>query len=298
MSHFTMLVLSKPDQSLDELFAPYDENIEVEPYRCYEEGKPEDHWLIRHLQREGKELPTPITWQQVADESLIYATGDDGEIDDEDRERVYVDDGLAYTLSTYNPRSKWDWWQVGGRYRNRLLTKGGLFVDSAQKRELSISELRETKRNEALAKRAAIVRAINDEDAVASYRTWEQMHDSLDNVDIRRDRFWAQTATVKYKASLDPKSEEASWFNFDGGTMLDRYLGKNEEQVAAQAAAEAWAGWGLLNSEGHWYERGKMGWFGMSDATGGTTLGYLEVANAIIDSADDDMIFTMTDCHI
>lgn len=26
-------------------------------------------------------------------------------------------------LSTYNPNSKWDWYSVGGRWRNSLLTK-------------------------------------------------------------------------------------------------------------------------------------------------------------------------------
>lgn len=30
---------------------------------------------------------------------------------------MYVDgDGRAYTLSTYNPDSRWDWWTVGGRW--------------------------------------------------------------------------------------------------------------------------------------------------------------------------------------
>lgn len=62
MSHFFCVVLVPSDtkdirEKVEELLAPYSENLEVEPY-----------------------------------------TDTDGE------------------LTTYNPKSKWDWWRIGGRY--------------------------------------------------------------------------------------------------------------------------------------------------------------------------------------
>ena len=28
-------------------------------------------------------------------------------------------------LTTYNPESKWDWWEIGGRWKNKLILKKG-----------------------------------------------------------------------------------------------------------------------------------------------------------------------------
>lgn len=54
MSHYTVMVCLPADTkdvetALSEALAPYDENIEVEPYRRYEEGSAEDHWSARSL---------------------------------------------------------------------------------------------------------------------------------------------------------------------------------------------------------------------------------------------------------
>jgi hypothetical protein len=39
------------------------------------------------------------------------------------------EDGVWAEYSEYNPDSKWDWYCVGGRWRNSILTKSGEFVD-------------------------------------------------------------------------------------------------------------------------------------------------------------------------
>jgi len=89
MSHFVTLVLipkEAPDihDAVSELLEPYDENMRVEPYQkeCYCVGK----------QEKGKK-PDP------------------------DCERC---NGTVICESTYNPNSKWDWWQIGGRWSGSL----------------------------------------------------------------------------------------------------------------------------------------------------------------------------------
>ncbi len=43
-----------------------------------------------------------------------------GQVEDDevDTNRLHVDDdGRAYSWTTYNPDSKWDWWSIGGRWQ-------------------------------------------------------------------------------------------------------------------------------------------------------------------------------------
>lgn len=76
MSHFTLLVAVGADKVKDDdpaniqdvlgtLLAPYDESLEVEPYRDYELGEPGDFWWVSSVRRgaryhQGVEAPPPI----------------------------------------------------------------------------------------------------------------------------------------------------------------------------------------------------------------------------------------------
>ena len=43
MSHFTLMVIGpETKEEIDAALAPFDENMEVEPYRSYEKGDAED----------------------------------------------------------------------------------------------------------------------------------------------------------------------------------------------------------------------------------------------------------------
>src|SRR5690606_6757529 len=45
------------------------------------------------------------------------------------------DDGL-YSWTTYNPQSKWDWYQIGGRWSGLLILLDGSTVDQARKGDI------------------------------------------------------------------------------------------------------------------------------------------------------------------
>jgi hypothetical protein len=54
--------------------------------------------------------------------------------EDHDSGGYYTTDELGLITSIVrrtNPNAKWDWWVIGGRYRDLLLTKSGTLVDSA-----------------------------------------------------------------------------------------------------------------------------------------------------------------------
>lgn len=120
MSHFTVAVITDSIDKLDKMLAIYDENIEIEPYidqtkeELIKEGKERKERILKQKE-EGQELDK---WDlkylnAQTDEELYQAVIYDDEQYDENGNH----------LTTYNPNSKWDWYEIGGRWHNTLLTK-------------------------------------------------------------------------------------------------------------------------------------------------------------------------------
>ena len=147
MSHFTVYVFTKEDErDVEQLLAPYDESItyppyveftreqaiakirkEIEDYKnglyveyladpvAYEEKCDNE----RHLEYIKNEFPKRLNW---TDEECY-----------EEQKKWYEEDMIdedGNLLSTYNPHSKWDWYEVGGRWTGDLVTKEGRKTNS------------------------------------------------------------------------------------------------------------------------------------------------------------------------
>lgn len=113
MSHYTVAVFTDDTTDVDELLAPYNEEISVAPYisrtkqemidyakrraeiyrKDEEEGKPVYEWMRKYLDAKTDEEFYACEWCE---------------------DYKYDRDGNE--LSTYNPASKWDWYTVGGRW--------------------------------------------------------------------------------------------------------------------------------------------------------------------------------------
>lgn len=135
MSHFCVYVFHDAKTSVDELLAPFDESIEFEPYVEYtkeqviakvrkdiEDFKNSEHYKEyladpvkykknwghneSHIKYIEEEFPKRLNW---TDEECY-----------EDKAKWYREDGMVSEdgslLSTYNPKAKWDWYQIGGRW--------------------------------------------------------------------------------------------------------------------------------------------------------------------------------------
>lgn len=101
MSHFAVLVLHEEDQSIRDLLAPYDENLEVEPYIKYTRTQ-----AINKMREEYPNTCKDMSEDEIFQEACEWYGN---MVDDDDN-----------ILSTYNPHSKWDWWVVGGRFNGML----------------------------------------------------------------------------------------------------------------------------------------------------------------------------------
>ena len=104
MSHYTVAVIHHPHQEIEELLAPYSENLEVPKYISYTKAQ-----AIEHVRKYWKDV------DGLSDEECYAKMAADYEDDMKDS------DGNLY--STYNPQSKWDWWTEGGRWGGLLRRK-------------------------------------------------------------------------------------------------------------------------------------------------------------------------------
>ena len=136
MSHFSVAVFTDEDTTVDDLLEPFYEGLEVEKYIALtkEDVIKRGKELIRHLQKIYKEykkdktayrrrhskniahlrfikrIPIMAKWgnNRIYKEEIKYY----------EPEEISEDGGI---YSTYNPDSKWDWYDVGVRWKDMLI---------------------------------------------------------------------------------------------------------------------------------------------------------------------------------
>jgi hypothetical protein len=114
---------------------PFDENIEVEPYKSYTDPVPENWrsmptrelgWPYSSLREEDPEV-------DLGDPAAVAALANAKWGDDE---KYFVDEKGLYQMSNYNPQSKWDWWVIGGRWDGFYTKTDGFKANVARKGDI------------------------------------------------------------------------------------------------------------------------------------------------------------------
>ena len=121
--HYTVAVLTHTNPEVDETeleesLAPYNENLTVAPYvaetkeEIIEHAKSYVNQMKRVKEKEGGELT------DFEKKALSCST-------EEDYYMLFHDDYSQYDekggrISTYNPKSKWDWYSIGGRWSSEM----------------------------------------------------------------------------------------------------------------------------------------------------------------------------------
>lgn len=310
MSHFTVLCIipadliaeyrateserSAVDLAIAEMLAPYDENMEVDPYRAYLDEE-EVLSMAQSYEIDATNLTALV-------EKMKSWAGFEGGIDEK---------GL-YRLSTYNPLSKWDWYQIGGQWRNCFISKldadlsrlifqaEGLIHDLVYDRKTDLRRVRcdggpkglldlkmmrkiagDSKRDEFIKLNAIIAEH-------------GPLPPSLRLADTNAEN-WPEVKAAYWAHPTIVAMERAGLYGFmelpDEGFALD------EETEVLRAEAAAVPGYATLTPT-QWLTPGDMGWFGMSHATENGWGRYWESANALVDRAADDDYLVIVDAHI
>ena len=126
MSHYPCAVIYRPDQSVEDLLAPYDENLVVPKYVEFTKQEAIDY--ARNY----------FDVTQKTDEQCWEIMAKDAGPD------MVDEDGNIY--SVFNRESHWDWWVEGGRWNGMLKLKNGSRANSARIRDIDFSPDEEAKR--------------------------------------------------------------------------------------------------------------------------------------------------------
>ena len=296
MSHYTTLAIVRKNSasSFEDIMAPYDETLDVEPYifqtkeelikefaddvdrrrrshkraleltkEEYEEARKKED-LSYHSYREARG-PMPEGYEELNldDPEAVYALyrKEEGEHDDFD------DDGNL--LSTYNPNSKWDWYIPGGRWGNQLILKNGEKADRAKAGDVD----------------------------------WDAMFGVTPEEAKKMGDFWDEYVLGKLPpeiAALDKRGQNDYLQDKYGlvFTSPNYYLGfykTKEEYIRRQGL---WGTYAVVDERG-WNEPGAMGWFGISDATAESKKDWDDNYRArFIDTLDPEDEVQIFDCHI
>lgn len=273
MSHFKVLVIG---DNWEEQLAPFDENLQVEPYKehvsnedfgrfveFYSNPTPKKSYEIDGIQAAKTAGFYPVRDAIARDAWVALGENWNGC-------RNGWDEKGPFRWSTYNPKSQWDWYVVGGRYCGSLLAKQGAaakvgepgIFDNARRHPGGVDQVR--------------VRNID----------WAEMR--------RRQRLLAEEAIAALRRQFEAKDQMRN-FEWD---MSDK------EIVATLADPEQWINTNSASftcfavvKDGEWFERGRMGWWGMV-ANEKSDVEWQQKVSELLANLDDDALLTVVDCHI
>jgi len=231
---------------------PYEDRFRNPEYKMFSEVKPEwvypEGWVV-------KEIPA----------KEIYATPEEFNAD-------YLEYEVHEGKFGYwnNPNRKWDWYQMGGRYRGRFVLKRGAPGIVATRGSYGWG---------------------GEEDKPLAIGICDQAQvGDLDWTAMRAKRRSERSALWEEAFAKYPGDKEAGWrnlaFGIEPGMSYTEYVDDaNEFSVFA------------VLKDGKWYEKGTVGWWGMvSDEKDDTT--WQTELKKLLDTLDPEETVTIVDCHI
>jgi len=340
MSHFAVMIIMPKgttmenfDKRLVRILAPYQENNmgdcprefmefddrEDEWRKDYEEGTQErvvmpDKRLLLTWDSEFKRKPTKedpfpraeapanLKRRMVPNKELYptfeeYVAGWHGQ---EERDPETKRFGYWHNL-----QSKWDWWEVGGRWSGYFTLKGK--KTGLKGKQYGYGQLTESTRPDICYMRDIdweTMRRQAEEEAgrhfdkvhevivgLPKVESWEEVlaryKDSKGSIEAARDEYWSQPAAAAFnKLPFEVKGFMDSVERF----QVPR------EQFLQRARNHAGVSFAVIK-DGKWYEKGEMGWWGMAHNEKDTDT-WNSMFHKMIDELPEDTLLTVVDCHV
>ena len=279
MSHFTVMVLSNGQKTVDELLAPYDESIRVEPYinrtkaQMIEDAKRGQKNILDRI-REAKEKGTEYNVSSYDEKLLACKTDEEFYNYFYDEDEQYDEDGNE--LTTYNPKSKWDWYQVGGRWEGLLKAKKGVKAHSPSLLSSTSSGY------------------TSPDDEHFDCALIKDLDFSVDPEEIERRERWWEVAIEGAPLKKGENEEDFRTFY-----RKEYFLNRYKDKKTYAEVSSTFSTFAVITPDGEWHEKGEMGWFGCSSETDDEALDWaLHFKERFIDTMDPNTVVTIVDCHI
>lgn len=213
--------------------------------------------------------------------------------------RVDASDNVLEFVDRTNPNSRWDWYTVGGRWRGFFQAKAGSLAsvgapgvfaneptfnaDHLRKGDVDFDGMR------AVAEAEAEIAYTKYEDAVGDLtgESWPTiLAKHPEDIDAARAEYQEQPIVKALNAAGlgDPFEDPIEAY----GCGREEFVRKAIERVAVPFA---------IVRDGEWFEKGRVGWFGMSDDKFSQADWNREVQK-LYDGLSDDVLLTLVDCHV
>lgn len=270
MSHFTVLVIG---ENPEEQLAPYSEKLQMSKYKVGEVSDEDKQRCISYyVENNGEPENTPF-------DEIYSKYGYDW------NSNYYAKDetGAWFEYSTYNPKSKWDWYELGGRWSGFFEIKSGGKANAALKHQIDFDRMREKAR-------------------INAYSEWEKLNEAIK--DTERAVKWGEVRDVMFSGEIEKAREfynnqprviafrKAIGYPF---SSLEEY--DIPKDIFIQRAADSSISTFAVLKDGEWYEKGNMGWWGMASDEKDEDEWNRQFSE-LINSIPDNTLLSVYDCHI
>ncbi len=281
MSHYQVLVIG---ENPEEQLKPYDENIELPEYKTelVSEEEKKSFLDVYTKSKKGRDYGAKNKKEEkenskLSFEELYKAHGEDWN----GRTWKKHSNGEWWGDSTYNPKSKWDWFEIGGRWAGSLKLKKDVKKSDYDEPNFSWGWDEKAKKE------------ILKEGLVDSAKK-EDIDFSMDKEVYKRSlRFWE--LKVEEKKPKNKKEEEMMEFSWD---KKEYYIKKYKDKETYARLESSFSAYVVLK-DGVWFESGQMGWFGCGGATPEEEGKFQEdFYDKFIKDLPNETLITIVDCHI
>lgn len=330
MSHFAVMVISTKgkDDHVKQL-KPYDENKRVKKYDKGAVSQEEIDSFVKFYTSE-----TSPDYKAPKDESGKEPTRDMSEYKSLTLKQLYAKFGedwngkswefidvngvpVPHEFSTYNPKSKWDWYEVGGRWAGTLRVKEGVAAEEPHFSwgwdENEKQEVRNAGKTDSALKGDIDWEGMMAEGRENAEKTWgiaafhcgtderghiKQPQISWEDLVKRanaKEIEWDDARSL-YNAQPEVTAFRKAEIGGIFGNISD--LDCTQEEYGRRGANSAVATYAVL-LDGEWISKGEMGWFGMSTESDKEAREWTDdFYKNFIEPLPDTALITIVDCHI
>ena len=213
--------------------------------------------------------------------------------------RVDATGNVTEVIDRTNPNKRWDWYRLGGRWTGYfplkrgargLCGKAGLmtdparagYVDQARKDAIDWERLRDEKGEKARAEYQKVMAVVGDAPAPQS---WESVLSQFAGESQKARDFYHSQEWIKRKNT----DRDLFWCDAEDFQCTEaEYVQRGRDRAGVTLA---------VLKDGQWYEKGRMGWFGlMFDEKDQTEWNHR--VSALLDELPGDTLLSVYDCHI
>ena len=252
--------------NVEEQLAPYDENIEVPEYRSGDVTEEDKQEMLKYYNSSRTDEKKYTSFEEC------YAVhGEDWNGNKWRKD----DNGVWACYSTYNPKSKWDWYEVGGRFSGAYIThvKDGVElqpenfgqwygegVDSIEKKHIDFDAIRKEAEDEAREKYRYVASLFEDGVIPHIKMKWKNVVQMFEGKPLKEldNIYQAQDGVIKWEEISKKHKNDEKFSTYD---IIDDFQCTENEYVEL-AGKKSFLPFAVVKN-GEWYERGEMGWWAM-----------------------------------